>query len=126
MSSTARYRFEFRLLDWCEGFSRSLAGNRAAFFLGLRPDGTVRRVYLSRPGEPFEGERKAAAIEAHPSWLLYTPYEAPGTGYLEWMELGRDPVERWLKSKLEPSDLLDVRSTAAPIPWPATWRVIVS
>jgi hypothetical protein len=120
---TSRFRFEYRVLDWCEALSRGLCGQRASFFVGMRDDGTPRRLYFGRADEPLEGERKTRLAEAYTSWLLYMPADEPGTGYLEWLGLPRAVAERWLGRGLEPSDLVDVRTGAARADWPADWRV---
>jgi len=114
--STARYRFEFRVHDWAVSTSRALCG---------RDDASLRRIYFPRPGRAFSGDRKNAMAEAHPVWLLYAPYEEPGSAYLEWFNLDRSIVERWLEGKLGPEDFLDVRNTESREDWPPTWRVIV-
>lgn len=124
--ATARFRFEFRLLSWAEAFSRDLCGNRCSFFVGLRSDGTLRRVYLAAPGQQFDGARKARLAESYGAWFLYSPYEAPGAGYVEWLALPREVAERWLKRPLEAADFLDVRTTTARDGWPDSWRVIVA
>ncbi len=123
-TSTARYRFEFRMFDWAEGFTRSLCEGRRSFFVGLRADGSVRRVYFARRGDPFDGDRKAALAESHAVWLLYAPYSDMGSGYLEWFELDRQVAERWL-SGLDEADFLDVRSMGARDGWPRSWRMII-
>ncbi|MBN2797660.1 MAG: hypothetical protein JXX28_00790 [Deltaproteobacteria bacterium] len=125
MSSTARYRFEFRLLEWAEGFARQLCGGRRSFFIGLREDGSVRRVYFGRPGEVFDGERKHTMARSHAIWALYIPYEEPGAGYMEWFDLDPGVVERWLGRPLEPEDLHDVRGSGARDGWPSSWRMIL-
>ncbi|MBW2254260.1 MAG: hypothetical protein JRI25_06630 [Deltaproteobacteria bacterium] len=123
--STARYRFEFRVHDWAVSTSRALCGRRTGFFIGMRDDASLRRIYFPRPGRAFSGDRKNAMAEAHPVWLLYAPYEEPGSAYLEWFNLDRSIVERWLEGKLGPEDFLDVRNTESREDWPPTWRVIV-
>lgn len=122
--STARYRFEFKMVDWAQGFVRSLCGQRVSLFVGLRADGTVRRVYCARPGADFAPERRDAMTEAHPVWLLYAPYDDPDTAYLEWFGLDREVAEQWL-GPLERDDFVDVRGTEPRDDWPSTWRVIV-
>ena len=124
-TSTARYRFEFRLLDWAEAMSRDVVGSRRAFFIGFRDDGSPRRVYFASKGTPFDGERKERLAETHGRWFLYNPYDDAGTGYLEWLEMPRSAAETWLKRKLETTDFLDVRSTSAREGWPENWRVII-
>lgn len=124
-TSTARYRFEFRLLEWAETMGLTLCGDRRAMFVGLRPDGAVRRVYFAPNGESFEGGRKSALAETHAHWFLYTPHAEPGSGYLEWFALDRRVAERWLQRKLDPEDFLDVRGTGSRDDWPLTWRVIL-
>ena len=52
--STARFRFEFRILKWSEGFIGGLSGSRTSFFIGLREDGSIRRVYVSHGSLGFE------------------------------------------------------------------------
>lgn len=124
-TSTARYRFEFRLFDWAEAFSRSLCGERRSCFIGLRADGSVRRVYFAQRGDPFDGERKSTLAESHGAWLLYAPYGEVGTGYLEWLELDREVAERWLGAPLEAADFMDVRSMGSREGWPRAWRMII-
>lgn len=124
-TSTARYRFEFRVLDWAEGFARGLCGRRCSFFVGLRPDGTIRRIYFAQPGEPLDGDKKAALADAYEGWFLYSPYDEPGSGYIEWLGLPEEIVARWIGRPLELTDYLDVRTTASRDGWPDGWRVIV-
>lgn len=126
-TSTTRYRFEFRLHDWAERLSLSLCGRRCAFFVGMREDGSLRRVYFAPPEEPFDGPQKAQLAEAYPRWFLYVPYEeAEGSAYLEWLGIERKIAERWLGRGLDAADFLDVRSTGARDQWPESWRVIVA
>lgn len=124
-TTTARYRFEFRILKWAEEQSRRLCGSRHAMFIGLRPDCSVRRVYFAPAGEGWSTENKRALTEAHPAWLLYLPYEEPASGYLEWAEVPREVFERWLERSFEVVDFQDVRTTSARDQWPRTWQVIV-
>lgn len=125
-TSTARYRFEFRMLEWAETLGKSLCGERRGLFVGLRPDGAVRRIYFAAGSESFEGERKNALAETHPHWFLYTPHGEPGTGYLEWFELDRRVAERWLAHRLQNEDFLDVRGPASRAEWPVSWRVLIA
>lgn len=124
-TSTARYRFEFRVLGWSESFSRSLCGARCAFFIGLRRDGSVRRIYFAAPGQSFDGDRKAALADAYSSWFLYSPYEEPESGYVEWLGIDQAQMEQWLGKPFELADFLDVRTTTARDGWPRSWRAIV-
>lgn len=126
MASTSRYRFEFRLLEWAESFSRRLNGGRRAFFLGMRADGSVRRIYFARQDEGFDGDMKNRLAEQNAVWFLYNPYDEGGAGYLEWFELPRDTAERWLDRTLQTEDFIDVRASGVRDSWPLSWRVIVS
>ena len=125
-TSTARHRFEFKMLEWSESHSKTLCGNRRAMFVGLRPDGGVRRVYFAPSGETYEGQRKTALAESHQAWFLYNPSAETGTGYIEWFNLDRAVAERWLAKKLESEDFLDVRSTSSRKDWPSSWRVLIA
>ena len=125
-TSTSRYRFEFRLHDWAQRLSTDLCGERCAFFVGLRDNGTLRRTYFAQPDQPFDGTRKAALAEAHPRWFLYSPYEEEGSAYLEWLGLDQAIAERWLGRRFELADFLDVRSTGTRDGWPESWRVIIA
>ncbi len=125
-TSTARHRFEFRMLEWAETLSKSLCGERRAMFVGLRADGAVRRVYFAVGDETYEGERKNALAESHANWFLFTPHGETGSGYLEWFELDRRIAERWVGRKLVPEDFLDVRGTGARADWPTSWRVMIA
>ena len=124
-TSTSRYRFEFRMHDWAQRYARSMCGCRTGFFIGLRDDGSPRRVYFARPGESIDNDRKNAMVDQHPMWVLYAPYDEPDHGYLEWYALDRATAERWLGSSLEDADFIDVRGTETRDAWPLTWRVIV-
>jgi hypothetical protein len=123
--STARYRFEFQLFEWAEALSSDLCGDTRCFFVGLRPEGSVRRIYFARPGAPFSSERKRVLADGHVHWFLYHPTGDPGPGYVEWYDLERDVVERWLKRALEPGDFEDVRGNGTLHAWPSSWRVIL-
>lgn len=124
-TSTAKYRFEFRLFDWAEQFSIQLCGDRRSFFIGMREDGSVRRIYFARKDDPFDGARKATLAESHPVWFLYAPYSDVGSGYVEWYELDRPTAERWLGVELDASDFQDVRSLGSRDDWPRAWRMII-
>ncbi|MFT5456678.1 MAG: hypothetical protein ACI9K2_003165 [Myxococcota bacterium] len=125
-TSTSRFRFEYRVLGWAEDFTRTITGARCAVFVAFRADGTVRRVYFAPPGGTFDGARKAALVEAHPGWLLYSPYDEEGTGYLEWLGVGQDVAERWIGRRFEPLDFVDVRTSGARDAFPDAWRVILA
>jgi hypothetical protein len=124
-TGTARYRFEFRLLDWAEGYVRTLAGSRRSFFVGFRKDGTLRRLYVSLPGHEFDGEGKRLLTEAYTSWFLFQPHEEAGAGYLEWLDLPKEVPERWLGDRFGAEDYLDVRHAESREHWPRSWRVVV-
>lgn len=123
--STVRYRFEYRLFDWAEGHVRELGGERVAFFVALREDGTLRRTYYAAPGRPWDGEQKTSMAQAHPRWFLFVPEEEPGRGYLEWSELPVAVARRWLGRPVLATDLQDVRGGEALDHWPESWRVVV-
>lgn len=123
-TSTARFRFEHRLFDFAEALSRQLAGGRRSMFIGLRADGTTRRVYFGKLDEAFDGEKKNALVGSHPVWFLYQPYDEPGSGYLEWYAMDRTVVERWIGAKLRADDFVDVRASSNRDDWPTAWRVI--
>jgi len=124
-NSTVRYRFEHRLHDWAAQFAQQLTGAPCGFFVGLRDDGSVRRVYLAHPDRPLDGEQKQLLAQRHPSWFLYFPYPEEGRGYLEWLGLPQALAETWLGRPLDPTDFIDVRSTGARDGFPESWRVIV-
>ena len=124
-TSTSRYRFEYRLLEWAESLCRDLHGGRSGLFVGLRSDGTVRRIVFAAPDERLEGERKAKLTTGADSWFLFAPYDEPGTGYLEWLDLPATTVERWLRRPLEVVDFQDVRTGTPLGQWPPGWRVII-
>ena len=126
MSGTARYRFEFRLLDWAQRFARGLAGRRVAFFIGFRGDGTVRRVYLAPPGREFEPDQKRRLAESYASWFLFVPAEDPGKGYVEWLQMPRDRAEQWLGEAFVAEDFVDVRHSETKDDFPTSWRVILT
>lgn len=125
MASTARYRFEFRLFEWAEGLCVDLCGETRCFFAGLRPDGSVRRIYVARSGAPFSTERKRMLVEGHIGWFLYHPIAPRGAGYVEWYDLDVTVAERWIKQRLVPADFEDVRGSGALHAWPTSWRVIL-
>ncbi len=94
-------------------------------FVGLRPDGSVRRMYWTPDGQSWNAEQKRALTDAHPGWLLYAPHEEPGTGYIEWSQVEQHVLERWLDRRFEVIDFQDVRTTSARDRWPESWQVIV-
>lgn len=113
------------MLEWAEQQSKLFCGNRRSMFVGLRPDGGVRRVYFAPSGETFEGQRKTALAESHQAWFLYNPSAETGTGYVEWFNLDKAVAERWLVRKVEADDLADVRGTSPRKEWPSSWRVLI-
>ena len=124
-TTTSRYRFEFRVQDWATQWILRLTGSRVGFFVAFRDDGTVRRVYVASPDRPFDGQQKAALGQEYASWFLFFPYAREGSAYLEWLNLDRAVVERWLGRALCPEDFIDVRTTGCRDGWPTSWRVIV-
>ncbi len=124
-TTTSRYRFEFRIQDWANSWILRLAGTRVGFFVALRRDGTVRRIYVAAPDRPFDGQQKVALGQEYASWFLYLPYDNEGAAYLEWLNLDRGTIERWLGRELSPEDFIDVRTTGCRDGWPTSWRVIV-
>ncbi len=123
-TSTSRYRFEHRLHDWAASLSRSLCGERRAMFVGVRSDGSVRRIYLASPTDRWDADRKATLVAAHPCWLLYVPHDQDGHAYVEWYELDRRLAELWVGGAFTPDDYADVRSQSAHEGWPESWRVL--
>jgi hypothetical protein len=121
MNDTARYGFEERIRDFAAGFSERMTGGRRAFFVGMRADGAVRRVYFAED-EPFDAEQKARLVEGHPRWFLYLPH-LDGT-YLEWLDVDAATFERWMGAPLGPGALADRDSTGARGAFPDAWRVI--
>lgn len=123
--STVRYRFEYRLFDWAEEHVRGLTGDRLGLFVGMREDGTLRRVYVAAPGRPWDGEQKTSMAAAHPRWFLFVPDDEPGRGYLEWSALPVAVAQRWLTRPLQSTDLQDVKGDTPLDHWPETWRVVL-
>lgn len=123
MPSTARYRFEYRLFDWAEQHVRELAGERVGFFVALRNDGTLRRIYLASPFAAWTEEQRASMVEAHESWFLFRPGSEPGTGYLEWADLPGAVARRWLGRPVLDADLQAVVGGEPLQHWPTSWRV---
>jgi hypothetical protein len=124
-TSTARYRFEYKVFDWAEQFGDRMCGGVRSFFVGVRPDGAVRRVYFERSARPFDSQRKRALADAHTHWFLFQTHGERGAGYVEWFELEQGVIQRWLGGDLESEDLDDVRGSGALHAWPACWRVIL-
>ncbi len=124
-TTTSRYRFEFRIQDWAASWILRLTGVRAGFFVAFRADGSVRRVYVASPERPFDGQQKVALGQEYRSWFLYLPYEDERGAYVEWLNLERETVERWIGRELSPEDFIDVRTTGCRDGWPESWRVIV-
>lgn len=124
MPSTARYRFEYRLFDWAEDHVRSLCGERTAFFIALRQDGTLRRVYFAAPFRPWDQEQKDSMVASSPRWLLFVPAEEPGKGYIEWCEIPIATVRRWLGREVLEVDFQSVTGAEALRHWPDSWRVV--
>lgn len=123
--STARFRFEYRLLDWAEASSRAWTGARVEFFVALREDGSLRRIYFGTPNAPWDGEQKTSMAQASPRWFLYLPDEEPGRGYLEWSALPVAVVRTWLDRAVQAADLADVGGGAPLDHWPEGWRVVL-
>ncbi len=123
---TARYRFEFELCAWARELALSLTGHEAALFFALRPDGSVRRVYVARHDKAFGPDQKARMTKRNPGWLHFGPYDEGGAAYLEWAGLPAHTVEQWVGRQLTAEDFLDVRGTASREAFPESWRVIVA
>ncbi len=123
--STLKYRFELRLFDWAEQHVRELSGERVGMFVGLREDGSIRRVYFAQPQHPWDGDQKTSMAQAHARWFMYLPEEEPGRGYLEWRALPVAAARRWLGRPVMTTDLQDVSGGEPLDHWPETWRVVV-
>lgn len=125
MSTTARYPFEHHLHAWARRWVQGLCGRTCGVFIGLREDGSVRRVYLAHPERELSGEEKQALVSRYNHWFLYHPYE-DGGAYLEWFSLSQRWPETWLQRALEADDFLDGDSGGRREGWPESWRVIVA
>ena len=125
-TSTARYRFEFQIYEWADAWSRALTGERSAVFIGFRDDGTVRRIYVAPPEQPFDGSQKTTLAESYTRWFYFSPYDEEGTGYIEWLNLPLSVPKNWLGKSFSDADFLDMRSDGARDGWPESWRAIVS
>ena len=121
--STARFRFEFRILKWSEGFIGRLSGSRTSFFIGLREDGSIRRVYVSHGSLGFESMARQQLIDSYPRWFLYEPQVELECATVEWMGLSAECAERWLGEPLDGGDFQDVRHEGSLQGWPESWRV---
>ena len=124
-TSTARYRFEYRLHEWAEDLSMRMCGEMRSLFVGVRASGAVRRIYFSRTPSPFDGDRKRLLADGHQHWFLYQTHGERGSGYIEWFELDRGVVERWLGGAMADEDMADVRGAGELSEWPACWRVLM-
>ena len=122
---TARYRFEHRLARWAEGLSRHLTGGRAAFFVGFREDGSMRRIYWMPRSQTLDSDKKATLAEAYKHWFLYSPYVDSTETYLEWLDLDAKHVETWLDGPMDADQLAHVAGGDSLDEWPRGWRVIV-
>ncbi|MBX2799141.1 MAG: hypothetical protein KTR31_15815 [Myxococcales bacterium] len=111
--------------EWARRFIIDLAGAECAFFVAMRNNGTVRRVFVAEPGRPFGAEHKARLADGHERWFLFSPYPEESGAYLEWLALDEEVVRRWLGKPLGPDDYVDVRATGARDGWPRSWRVIM-
>ncbi|MCA9569195.1 MAG: hypothetical protein KC656_15205 [Myxococcales bacterium] len=123
MPSTARYRFEYRLFDWAEDHIRNLAGERVAFFVACRQDGTLRRIYVAAPYSPWDQDQRASMADAHPRWFLFVPGTEPGRGYIEWCELPVSIARRWLGRPMLDADFQAVTGGEPLQHWPDSWTV---
>ncbi|MCA9492429.1 MAG: hypothetical protein KC621_20995, partial [Myxococcales bacterium] len=108
---------------WAERISAGFCGAPTAFFIGLREDGSPRRIYFTAPGVPFDAAQKTSLADAHTRWLLYLPHE-DGT-YLEWLGVDAALAARWLGRALQPADLRELDGSGARDEWPDAWRVLL-
>lgn len=122
MNATDRYAFEDQIRAFAEEFSLRMSGSRRAFFVGMRADGGVRRIYFAGGDEPFDAEQKARLAEGHPRWFLYLPH--PDGTYLEWLDVDLETFGRWRGAPLGDDALEDRGSTGARGSFPTAWRVI--
>lgn len=125
MQSTVRYPFELHLHTWARDWAQGLCGRTCGVFVGLREDGSVRRVYLAHPDRELSGDEKQELVARYNHWFLYHPYEGGGA-YLEWFALSQRWPETWLGRALEPADFRDGDTGEARAGWPESWRVIVA
>ncbi|MCB9687296.1 MAG: hypothetical protein H6738_14175 [Alphaproteobacteria bacterium] len=123
MTPTVRYAFEPAVRDWAERVSAGFCGAPTAFFVGLREDGSPRRIYFAAPGVPFDAAQKTSLADAHSRWLLYLPHD-DGT-YLEWLGVDASLAARWLGRALDPDDLRELDGAGAREEWPDAWRVLL-
>ena len=125
-TSTSRYRFEFEMDAWARAFIVPLAGSVCAFFLALREDGSVRRLYVAPPRRAFGAEQKSRMIKQNARWFLFSPVHHDGSSYLEWAGIEPGTAARWVGRSFTADDFLDVRSAGRREAFPDTWRVIIA
>ena len=123
-TSTSRYAFEDAIAVWARDFSIQMTGRVCSFFVGFRPDGTLRRVYFGLPEADLLGERKAALADMYTHWFLFAVDGGErAIGYVEWLDLPQGTVERWIGRSLADEDFTE--SGRRLDGWPTHWRVIV-
>ena len=112
------------MASWARKFSIQMTGRACSFFVGFRPDGTLRRVYFELPEVDLMGERKAALADMYTRWFLFAVDEQErAIGYVEWLDLPQNTAERWIGRSLGDEDFTE--SGHRLDGWPTHWRVIV-
>lgn len=112
------------MASWSRSLTMRMTGRLCSFFVGFRPDGSVRRVYFGLPDIELLGERKAALAEMYTRWFLFAVDESEREiAYVEWLNLPQSVAERWVGRAFEDDDLCGSRGSLDG--WPTHWRVII-
>jgi hypothetical protein len=120
--ATCQYSFEWKILDWCGKFSKTMTGNPyRAFFLAVDERGEVVQLFFAQ-GKYMELERVEFLRSQYNGWLNYSPFEAPEDYSVSWRNVPLEAMERLVGERFPERDFVSER-TGEKIVFPDAWAV---
>ena len=116
-TATAKFPFEFKILEWANGFSRTMTGEDRGFWLTLDSAHAVQQIIFGG----FDMAARETLAQSGRGWIFYDPFDAPEYAWLEWRNVPRAALERLLGKTLNEADFTHANKR---IEHPISWRVM--
>lgn len=102
---TAKYGFEWKMVDWAHSFSIMMTGDVRGFLLLLDANGAIRQIYTGDEPTHFDMELQETLTKQNLHWFFYHPFDFPEYYFVAWKNIETSTLERLINKKFESSDL---------------------
>ena len=128
--ATAKFWFEWKIVEWAVHLSEMLAGENRCFLLTADADGAVRQLLIGEDEYNHDRETWSALKQSCKRWLFYHPFDGPVYTYMAWQGMERSTIERLMGKSFEEADFVAMGSSGSqgtksePIEFPSSWSVM--